>query len=261
MLVERRSGSGTLLAVSERERYDDEQVALILRRAAELQSSGPGAPSADSRRMSLAEVEAIASEAGIDAALVRHAARELSQPPAPVQRPHALLGAPAALHCEARVMGEIPDSRFELLVELIVQQIQVSLGEPGMQSRIGRSLTWQTMPASGQPGRRIAVNVTVSRGATVIRIDEKLGNLIGGLFGGLLGGMGGGGMGLIAIPIVFAPWAAPLFVGGWLGGTYLLTRTIYKAAVRRRSEELEQLLHRLVAVCEDSIEPPMRAIT
>ena len=227
-------------------RYDDEQVALILKRAAELQARGG---SADSRSMSIAEVEAIAKEAGIDAALVRQAARELSRPPAQAQGKHPLLGAPASLHFEARLAGELPSGCFDLLVH----EIHSALGEPGTHSRTDKSLSWQTVLAHGQPGRRIGVTITVLRGETLVRIDEKLQNLIGGLFGGLLGGLGGGGMGFIALPIVFAPWSVPLFVGGWLGGTYLLTRTIYKRTVARREQELRGLLARLVDLCEEGL--------
>ncbi|MFO7563428.1 MAG: hypothetical protein R6X02_12355 [Enhygromyxa sp.] len=227
-------------------RYDDKQVALILERAAELQARGG---SADSRRMSMAEVEAIAGEAGIDAALVRQAARELSRPAAQAQAKHPLLGAAASLHFEARIAGELSSDSFDLLLH----ELRSALGEPGTHSRTDKSMSWQTALAHGQPGRRLAVTVTVVRGETLVRVDEQLQNLIGGLFGGLLGGLGGGGMGLIALPIVFAPWSVPLFVGGWLGGTYLLTRRIYKRAVERREQELRRLLARLVDLCEENL--------
>jgi hypothetical protein len=227
-------------------RYDDDQVALILERAAELQARGR---SADSRRMSIAEVEAIAGEAGIDVALVRQAARELSRPPTQAQGKHPVLGAAASLHYEARLPGELPSECFDLLIH----EIQSALGEPGTHSRTEKSLSWQTVLAHGQPGRRIGVTVSVIRGETLVRIDEKLQNLIGGLFGGLLGGLGGGGMGFIALPIVFAPWSVPLFVGGWLGGVYWLTRGIYKRMVERRDQELRGLLARLVDLCEEGL--------
>lgn len=227
-------------------RYDDEQVGLILERAAELQAGGGAA---DSRRMSIDEVEAIAIEAGIDTAMVRQAARELSRPHAQSQGRHPLLGASSSLHFEARVAGEIPSECFDLMLH----EIHAVLGEPGSNSRAGKSLSWQTTQSQGQPGRRLGVTVTAARGETLIRIDEKLQGLIGGLFGGLLGGLGGGGMSMIALPLVFAPWSVPLFVGGWLGGTYVLTRTIYKRMVARREQELRALLERLVDLCEENL--------
>ena len=52
----------------EPERYSDEEVGLILRRAAEIQAG---------RSMTLAELEVAASEADIDGALVRRAAGEV----------------------------------------------------------------------------------------------------------------------------------------------------------------------------------------
>lgn len=206
--------------------------------------------------MSIAEVEAVASEAGIEVALVRRAARELAEPSrAPTTahdaRIHRLLGAPTALRFEATVPGEITDTCFDELVHVI----HAHLGEFGTASRAGRSLNWQTTVVPNQPGRRIGVSVTVAGGRTHVRIDERLQGLIGGLFGGLVGGLGGGGMGLIALPLALAPVLTPIFVGGWLGGTYLLARRIYARQVRRREAELAGLLTRLVGVCEDGATP------
>ncbi|MFV8752925.1 hypothetical protein ACNOYE_20460 [Nannocystaceae bacterium ST9] len=231
-------------------RYDEDQVASILRRAAELQvRSGAGDP----RSMSLAEVESIGREAGIDAALVRQAARELARPGPPPQRINPLLGAPASLHFEATLAGELPEHGFELLAH----EIQTALGEPGIASKVGRSLTWQSTPNPGGGGRRIMITVTAMHGSTRLVADEKLGNLIGGLFGGIVGGVGGGGMGLIAIPIVFAPWSVPLFVGGVLGGSFALARTIFRSKAAQRSGELERLLTRMIEVCEECLDPPL----
>ncbi|NVB39993.1 hypothetical protein G6O69_19265 [Pseudenhygromyxa sp. WMMC2535] len=226
-------------------RYDDEQVGLILKRAAELQAKSPG----DSRRMSIEEVEAIAGEAGIDTALVRQAARELAQPKPREQSVNPLIGAASSLHFEARLTGEIPEDCFD---ELIFE-INAALGEPGSISRSNRSLAWHSVVTQGQPGRRIAVTVTAARGETMIRIDERLQNLVGALFGGIVGGLGGGGMGLIALPIVFAPTLVPVFVLGWFGGAYALARMLYKRQVARREAELGALLDRMVGVCEGSI--------
>src|SRR5690606_10394130 len=80
--------------------FSDEESALILQRAAELQE----------RRLSLTELEAAAAEAGIDAALVRRAAHEVSTlgppptPPAPARA--GALGAPLQLVHERVVPGE-----------------------------------------------------------------------------------------------------------------------------------------------------------
>jgi hypothetical protein len=231
-------------------RYDEDQVAAILRRAAELQvRSGPG----DSRNLSLAEVETIGREAGIDAALVRQAARELARPAIEPQANNRWIGGPTSLHFEMTIAGELPEQGFELLAH----EVQSILREPGITSKVGRSLSWQTTPNPVGGGRKIMISVAAARGETRICIDEKLDALIGGVFGGVCGGVGGGGMGASVIPILFAPWLLPVFVVGWLGGSFALARTIYRRKVDQRSAELEGLLVRLVSVCEECLDPPL----
>src|SRR4051812_5379894 len=76
-----------------RTRYTDQQMALILNRAAELQAAG------DERRYTLEEIQAIAQQVGIEPEQVAVAAAAL---PAPNGRP-ALFGAPSAYRLSRRI--------------------------------------------------------------------------------------------------------------------------------------------------------------
>ena len=60
-------------------RYTDEEVRRLLTRASELETQGASLP-AKIDGPTLTDLEAIASEAGIDPAMVRRAARELDSP-------------------------------------------------------------------------------------------------------------------------------------------------------------------------------------
>ena len=92
-------------------KFNEEEVALIIKRAAELQQTEqveqePG------NAMTLSEVEQIAKEAGIDPMLIRRAAQGIDRP-LPTNRPSPWLGAPTRLTFERVVDGEIPVEEYE----------------------------------------------------------------------------------------------------------------------------------------------------
>lgn len=233
-------------------RYNDQEVSLILRRAAELQADQPGATGT-----SLAELEEVAREAGLDPALVRRAAADLATA-APAAAPSRFLGAATKLHAERVVDGEVSLDDVEALVE----EVRRTFGEPGLVSTLGRTVTWSSSPVGryghrNQAARQLMVTVATRGGQTTIRAEENLAPLAGGLFGGLMGGMGGGltaptialGVGVFhaALPVVG-------LVGALVGGSYALARGIYVAMARRRDRALRQLVERLGAYAERAVE-------
>jgi hypothetical protein len=221
-------------------RFDDEEVARILERAAELEHRAPLAPPEISG-MTLAQLEQVAAEAGIDPQHVRDAAVALERETRTPALPGAsLLGAPMRLELERTVEGEIPAGAYEALPETI----RATIPNPGYVSTLGKSFEWN----SANPQRALRVTVTPRAGRTVIRIEERFGNLVGGLFGGIVGGVGGGGggtaMGVIGGALHNIP-AAVAAAGVALVGSFLLTRTIFRKVVRYRSAELHRLLDAL----------------
>jgi predicted Ser/Thr protein kinase len=239
-------------------------------RAAELQAltgavTRPPAPSAvatapgdDRERRTLTsgyryeDARNAALEAGIGERYVARAAAELgfaSPAPndatgpavvdeSPTGSPWA--GAPMTILFEVEVPGEVPESELYILVDTIRRR----LGDAGHVGTIGRSVSW----SSAIKNRRVQISIVPRHGKTMIRIDERLGQLAGGLFGGIIGG-GGGGSGGLAMAIgtaVFHSLAVSLGIwGATIGGAYLLARTIYGAQVRRRRKELRALIEEL----------------
>ncbi|MEP7348309.1 MAG: serine/threonine-protein kinase, partial [Gemmatimonadaceae bacterium] len=183
----------------------------VWQRAAELQSAtgavarptsldfaNRARPESATSAYSLADVEAGAAGVGVGPQYVSRALAELGLtnqgPPATakgVVRPGItppkshFLGASSALAFEAIVDGEMPERDFDVMVDLIRR----ALGDSGMVSAVGRSLTW----SSADRQRKISISVLVRAGKTNIYISERLRDLAGGLFGGIMGG-GGGGM-------------------------------------------------------------------
>ncbi|NIN71902.1 MAG: hypothetical protein GTO46_08230 [Gemmatimonadetes bacterium] len=146
-----------------RRRYGEEEVGLILKRAAELQRQEP-AGSGEGGGLTLAELEEIAAEAGIDPRHLQRAAQEVDSLAVPLHGEGAdrLIGAPLVLKFERSLPGELPEDRFESLLPNIQDAVE-GYGQPSL---LGR---------------------------TRIRIEERSSQLATQLFGGIVGGVGGGG--------------------------------------------------------------------
>lgn len=233
-------------------KFNDEEVALIIKRAAELQQTQQE-ESEPSTALTLIEVEEIAREAGIDPKLIRQAAHGLDRP-SQTSRPSPWLGAPTSLVFERVIDGEIPIEEYEPLIN----EIRRTLGDNGVPSVLGRTLAWTSSNQGGRRrnGRMVNVSVASRSGATTIRVEEEMRNLAGGLFGGLVGGGGGGTTGLsIALGVGYfhsAAIAAALWVGV-AGGFYTLARTIFSQIAIKRQKQLRELTGRLEEQVTESI--------
>jgi len=244
---------------AKRERqYSEEEVALIIKRAAELQQTEQ-TEQEPSTALSLIEVEQIAKEAGIDPRLIRRAAMGLDQP-AQTNRPSPWLGAPTRLVFERVVEGEIPAEEFEGLVA----ELRRTLGQNGIPSVLGRSLAWSsTMGRRHAQGRNVDVSIVPRGGVTTIRVEEELRNIAGALLGGIVGGAGGGTSGAVIGGSMAAWHSAPISVGLLACSTsffYMLARTIYNGIAVKREKELSELIGRLEAQVETAIGSSSKAL-
>jgi hypothetical protein len=234
-------------------KFSEEEVALIIKRAAELQQTQQ-VEQEPSTALTLSEVEQIAREAGIDPLLIRQAAHGLDRP-TEASRPSAWLGAPTRLVFERVVDGEIAIDDYEPLIN----EIRRTLGDNGIPSVLGRTLAWTSSYQGGrrrQNGRMINVNIVSRSGVTTIRVEEELRNLAGGVFGGLVGGGGGGTTGISIGIGVGAFHSVALAAALWVtvaGSFYTLARTIFTRTVIKREAELRELTTRLEAQVTESV--------
>ncbi len=230
-------------------RYTEDEVKLILRRAAELQQRD--VQSGDSRnRMSLAEIETAAEEAGIERALVRRAATEVSRPePRAALAVNPWIGGPLEVVIERTIDGEYPIEDFDRLVEVVrVQDFQ-----GGTVATIGRSLNW-TGPQEDQTSIA-SLSVTVRDGQTRLRAHGNFKGLAGAVFGGVGGGVGGG--------LGWAAFMAGAFVAGpvgsvvlglaFLGGVFGLSRYIYGRSTVKHARKLQAVADELERVIKGRI--------
>lgn len=226
-------------------KFNDEEVALIIKRAAELQQTEQVAEE-PGNSMSLAEVEQIAKEAGIDPRLIRRAAQGLDRP-ADTNRPSPWAGAPTRLVFERVVDGEISIEAFEPLVN----EIRRTFGENGVPSVLGRTLAWTSASPGGRRhsrGRQIDVSIASRGGVTTIRVEEELRNLAGALFGGLVGGGGGGTTGItfgVGMALFQSPGLAAMAWVAVAGGFYALARSLFARASEKRETQIKELINRL----------------
>ncbi len=229
--------------------YGDEEIGRILKRATELQHREPNAPPAG---VTLAELEEIAAEAGIDPTYLRRAAMEVESGHGEPSAWGKILGADVGLAREATLRGEIGEGGFEWIVAAI-QSASNLHGQPAL---LGRTLTWRAETASKT--RTIQVVVTSRDGKTHIRVEENLTQTASGIFGGV---MGGGGLGLgfgFGLPIGLEVLGSALFatvapIGGLALG-YVASRAIYRTFVGSRRRAINRLFERVVAETEAAIE-------
>ena len=224
-------------------KFSDEESALILQRAAELQAK-------EGRSLSLRELEVAAAEAGIDVALVRRAAQEVAvtgpppPPPAPVSG--GVLGAPLLLLHE-RV---VPGAPRPGLWDEVVTEIRRRLGTAGHVEAGERQLIWT------DPHGRAGVQVSlVARGErTLIRVEERMNGAAGGLFLGMAIPVAVGGLGFIlpiCIAVLEAPALIPVALAVWAALAFGLARTIFTALASQRDRELHALADGIAEVCRE----------
>lgn len=202
-------------------RYTDRDTALILKRAATLQSQD------DEPKHSLRDIEAIASEVGIPADLIARAAAELASGTSN----SPWLGPPTSYYATSTVPGSLPRDAHADLVALVRRTV----GDPGRVTPLGEGFEWQRN--TGYSTLTVAIS---ERGAgTTVRVEgEHEGNrsityIVPTVAAGTIGLFVGGE----------SSWLAGIAVGlsgigaAWIGARMLWTR------IARRAEDRVRSLH------------------
>ena len=147
--------------------YTEKEVGEILARATETHGERPEGPSGSPAGLSLAELEGIALEAGIDPMDLRRAAVELDSGGSGASGWARITGDQLTLVREAVISGEITPTGFERVVTVVRQ----TAGEFGQPSVFGRTLTWQAETSSKM--RTIQLVVAPKDGETHVRLEER----------------------------------------------------------------------------------------
>jgi hypothetical protein len=251
----------------------DTEAQAIWRRAADLQALtgvqprpapilGERDADLDASRTSgyrITDVKDAAVEAGIAEKYVAHALVEHGvspagvtsvQPIAVVDRgadESAISGGRGYLEHEIVVDGEMPETDFDLLLDIIRHGVK----EPGSLAAVGRSFAWQSDPRS----RNLQVSVLLRGGKTTIRVSENLRSTFSAVFGGLVGGLGAGTAGIF-IGIGAKTHDPILAVSMWLSTIilgYASARGLFGRASRKHDQELKALAESLANQARESI--------
>jgi hypothetical protein len=195
-------------------RYGDREVRLILKAAADLQRrAAEDASSAGG--MSLSELEQVASEAGIDPALIRRAAADLDVP-SPRDRPNRFLGSPTEIIVERTTDVPLDPENFDRMLD-VVRATTRAVGEV---STVGRQFGWKGRLHDAKTD----VSISAGEARTTFRVRIALDELAVGHFmlKGTMFGVGGGlGTAALASSLGFF---APIVGLGVAGTGYLWAR-------------------------------------
>ena len=231
------------------ERYTEQELVEILRRAAERQE---GLNTEPDGRFSLAEIQQIASEVGIAPVHVAAAAAEITQHvPIPVV---GALGAPTAFRFERWLDGEIPRSAigelFDVARHLVGLQGQVTEVLDTVEWRARAGLGATVVSVARRSGRtQISVHITRADSAALVVGTTTAGGIVGATaIGAALATSA-----IAAGPLAIA--AAAVVSVGWAGvGSFAAMRGIWRRAARPWPEKVQALGKELVAVAQRAID-------
>ena len=213
-------------------RYDDHEMALIIKLASELEKRETRGES-----HSLAEIQEIAAQAGIDPGLILQAARALEGRRS--SRASSLIGAPTTFRFDRSVTGELPDSELGSLVHAIRQL----MGREGEVTQVLESLEWRDLDPLGTTTH---VEITPRQGRTAIRVTARSGNTASWSY------VGAGTLAAILSVIAGKEMQAPVLLeasvilGLW-GTGYLAARTVWRRLAGQLENRLRRLTDALVA--------------
>ena len=233
-----------------KKRYSEEEFALILRKASEIQVSGgsqPGRPGASG--LTLDEIRSIAGEAGIDPEAVTRAAAILGALDWDEKSGLAakIFGGPDKYHLNCEIPGSLPPEEMGRILE----EIRRAAEHQGEASEVLGGVEWKTV------GELSAINVNISpRGdSTSVQIVGNRGPAGGVTFvfpmmaSGILVGILGAS---------FEPTSAAgiiSLVTGTLGAGFLTARTIWSTTSRTFRKRLTGLMDQVSQAVERTARP------
>lgn len=213
-------------------RYDEDEVARILRQATE---RNPAALAAGSGGLTLAQVQEIAAQVGIDARAVAAAARDLDTRRAVEASP--ILGSAVAPQYEMLLDGRVDPARYpDALLA-----IRRAMGRQGVVSTELNGLEWRARDAMG--GRYVSIQPSGER--TLVRVFGNFRD--GAMMLYAMVGTAGGAAALVlgkALGIGAAIGVTGAFPLVLLAG-YLPARLVLKWRARKEDEQLRAVLANL----------------
>ena len=202
------------------EHFSEKEMALILKRAAELQEGSDGR----GIQRSLAEIQEIAAEAGIEPAFVAEAAAELERPVPRV----GWLGAPTRFHEERSVPGSLSPNEIGDLLD----RARAELGLHGEVHQVFDGVEWRARSALGAAILTLGPRAGGTRIAlTTERLDQAVAIATGSVAIGLLSALGGVAIALHVTNNALV--ASGIVAASAIAGTVISARTLWYGIAER----------------------------
>ena len=232
-------------------RYSEEEFALILRKASEIQESpGEGPGRRPGQGLTLEEIQSIAREAGIDPRAISRAAALLGSLEWEERKglAAAIFGGSGSYHLSFEVPGRLPPEEYRRVLELIRRILE----HQGEASEVLGGVEWKTV------GELSAVNVNISPqgDSTSIQIVGDRGGAGALTF---IFPMAGSAILVGALGGVLQPDTAAGIVGlvaGILGGGFVFARTLWVSSGRKFHKRLTRLMDSLSGAVARAALPP-----
>lgn len=223
--------------------FSPEAARAIFRRAAEHQEMARSALRTDADAVSLADLQAIGAEAGIDPTYVAAAAAELSTEDSADDAPWWYAG-PASVRAETVVPGIVTDGPAWAAM---VRELRDTFGTDGVATQLDDTLEWSFEPQVGGDSTRVDVTPEPHGTRICITRSKTQAARMGALMGGTLGVCGFctgalifaiNGFDLVALAFMLMIVA----LGAALTG---ISIPLYRRTVRREQRAFDRLIDRL----------------
>lgn len=211
-------------------RYTEDEVALILRRAAELDARSGG-----SRELSLTEIQDIAREAGIPPEQVVRAARVVERNPADAFAP--ILGAPTTFARNAEVPGVVPEEAYPELVQIIRDAFE----RHGRSGHALAGMEWKA--ADGFGGFAVSVRPTTEGTMVQVRVRRADAATVTYLLSGVGWLVATSLLGDVLNPATAAEYL--LLISGGTVSAYATARTVWSRLMGSWQDRVDRLVDRL----------------
>ncbi|HEX9728022.1 MAG TPA: hypothetical protein VGA37_05930 [Gemmatimonadales bacterium] len=192
-------------------RYTDQEVALVLKRAAELEETEPTLPAA--RGLTLHELHDIAREVGFSSEAITRAVAELQSRRGVGTR--SWFGAPPSARVARAVPGRLDESALQRLIQIVEDRVATT----GTVTEAVGTIRWTSVPGGHKLQRLTQVAITPAAGETHIQITQRYAtpvrtilHAVPASWGAIAGLAIAGSAGVASLP------AAGLLLGGLLVG-------------------------------------------
>lgn len=236
-----------LLATSpDDRRFTDQEVALVLQRAAEIEERR--ATTSPTKGLSLAELREIAREVGLSPDVIDEAVGTLQ---AGGRTPRATaLGAPLSSKVVRGVRGQLSEQALQGLIRLLEDRVEAT----GTVTEALGTVRWTSTGRGHKFDRTTQVSFHPEATETQIQVVQRYPeglrfvlHLLPGLWGGMIGGTVAASAGGISTAAAVGLAAASVGLGVGIG------RAIWTRLARKNAREVEQVADALAGAARDSL--------